>query len=417
MIVKKVKYTNMNKPKAWRIGDLLDYIRNPHKTNLHEKIAYAGSRNFITDTHSGQKAEMIALAQESIRSKMPVSHWIFSWKEGEQPTQKQVDEVADMFLQGMELEGHQTIYALHQDTSNYHLHIAVNRMNEITGKVLCPHNGFDINAAHKIMAKIEHKQGWSSTDNALFSVLENGEIATRKDSEKEIKPRPKAIDFENATGEKSAQRIAQEKGHEIISTAKMWEELHEELAKINLRFEKKGSGAVVFVHTEKGDIAIKASSIDRNFSMGKLCKRLGDFVAGNYPQELKKLPTEAVSNVNIDEWQKYQEDCKNIKNENKDEKSIEQEELLKIKEKHKKERIKATETLQGHGISILNIARYFLSKQQKAELKKLRDKSKSRLQVRLRFSTWLKKKGLHKEAEKWRYRNAFEKKELPTENL
>jgi hypothetical protein len=40
--------------------------------------------------------------------------------------------------------------------------------------------------------------------------------------------------------------------------------------------EKKGSGAIVFV----GDIAVKASSVDRNFSLGKLCKRLGDFEPG-----------------------------------------------------------------------------------------------------------------------------------------
>ena len=33
MIVKKVKYTNTDKPKVWQIGDLVDYIRYPHNTN------------------------------------------------------------------------------------------------------------------------------------------------------------------------------------------------------------------------------------------------------------------------------------------------------------------------------------------------------------------------------------------------
>ena len=41
-------------------------------------------------------------------------------------------------------------------------------------------------------------------------------------------------------------------------------------------FRSKGSGAIIFV----GDIAVKASSVDRAFSMGKLCKRLGDFEEG-----------------------------------------------------------------------------------------------------------------------------------------
>ena len=37
MIVKKVKNEN-DKPKAWQIGDLLDYIRHPHNRNPQEKI-------------------------------------------------------------------------------------------------------------------------------------------------------------------------------------------------------------------------------------------------------------------------------------------------------------------------------------------------------------------------------------------
>ena len=60
MIVKKIKCQQADKPKVWQIGDLVDYIRNPQKVNAHEKIAHAGSRNFLSGTHNGQKAEMIA---------------------------------------------------------------------------------------------------------------------------------------------------------------------------------------------------------------------------------------------------------------------------------------------------------------------------------------------------------------------
>jgi hypothetical protein len=43
------------------------------------------------------------------------------------------------------------------------------------------------------------------------------------------------------------------------------------LAAAGLRFEQKGSGAIIFV----GEVAVKASSVDRAFSTGTLCKRLG----------------------------------------------------------------------------------------------------------------------------------------------
>ena len=109
---------------------------------------------------------------------------------------------------------------------------------------------------------------------------------------------------EHSTGEKSAQRIAQERGHDIIKNATSWPELHQKLAEKGLRFEKKGSGAIVFV----GDIAVKASSIDRDFGMNKLCKKLGEFVPAEAPPSLEKILPEPVSEVNLEEWRDYQKD-------------------------------------------------------------------------------------------------------------
>ena len=72
MIVKKVKNAQKSSSKAVRITRLTAYIRAPESERLQEKCIYAGARNFITDTPAGQAAEMIALAQESVRSKDPI---------------------------------------------------------------------------------------------------------------------------------------------------------------------------------------------------------------------------------------------------------------------------------------------------------------------------------------------------------
>ena len=150
MIVKKLKRTSFKKSKAVMIGGLVDYILAEHDDRGKDKLACAGSRNFLTTTVAAQKKEMISLAEESLPSKMPVTHWILSWQENEQPTREQVDEAVSLFLRGMGLAEHQTIYALHKNTGNYHLHIAVNRTHPYTQKVIQPHRGFDINEAHKI---------------------------------------------------------------------------------------------------------------------------------------------------------------------------------------------------------------------------------------------------------------------------
>ena len=407
MIVKKVKNQN-DKPKAWQIGDLLDYIRHPHNRNPQEKIEYAGGRNFISGTHNGQKLEMISLARESAHSKMPVTHWIFSWQEGEQSTREQVEELVNIFLERMELTGHQAVYGLHHDTDNYHLHIAVNRMNAETGKVVQPHKGFDKEEAHKIVALVEHKQGWKSQENTRYAVLENGELARRHKSQ-EVKPKQAALDFEHAKGEKSAQRIAQERGHDILKNAKTWAELHQKLTKAGLRFEQEGSGAVIFV----GEIAVKASSVGRDVSMGKLCKRLGDFVSGNYPENGPEapitIPPEPVSSVNFEEWKIYQAEF--VGQTKTPPVPEENTELAQAKKRHREERKNALSRLAKFGLPILNIARHCLKVQQAEELRQLRQTQRQKPKKRRgrpRFETWLRAQGLSTQADRWRYRAGLE---------
>ena len=400
MIVKKIKNTKTDKPKTWQIGDLVDYIRFPHNKKPQEKIECAGGRNFLSSTHVGQKTEMIALARESAHSRMPVSHWIFSWQEGEQPTREQVEELVDLFLEKMELTGHQTVYGLHYDTDNYHLHIAVNRMNPETGKVVLPFNGLDIREAHKIVAFVEHKQGWASEESSLYAVLEDGELARRRTGH-EIKPKQAALDFEHATGEKSAQRIAQERGHDIIKNAKSWAELHERLAGVGLRFEKKGSGAIIFV----GGIAVKASSVDRAFSMGKLFTRLGNFEEGTYPYDQGKIAPEPVSSVNLKEWKAYQEAFAGAPDKAGTARNAE---LARMKERHRVERKGALSRLAKYGLPVLNIARHCLMVQQRAERLSLRSGRKKARGGKPRFETWLRAQGLSPQAERWRHRAALE---------
>ena len=406
MIVKKIKREKSAKPKAWQIGDLVDYIRNPQRANAHEKIAHAGGRNFLSGSHNGQKAEMIALAQESAHSAMPVSHWVFSFKENEQPSREQVDELVDIFLTHMDLKEHQAVYGLHQNTNNFHVHIAVNRMHPDTLKVVRPNNGFDIEAAHKVVALVERKQGWSSEENSRYTVLENGEVTrVRREQKLQQRPEPRsgAQDFERATGEKSAQRIAQERGHSIIKNATSWGELHEKLAAQGLRFEKKGSGAIIFV----GDIAVKASSVDRDFGLSKLCKRLGDFVAAPEPKidtPPPPLPSEPVSAINLEEWRQYQKEKSTARQPAQPNLM----EALKVRQREERQRV--LRNLAKHGLHILNIARHFLKLKQRKELQQARQAalpvSPSR---KPRFETWLRERGLHVQADRWRHRGRLEK--------
>lgn len=74
MIVKKIKQSNTDKPKEWQISDLVDYIRAPEKKGQGERIEHQGALNFLSERPLTQKLEMISLARETTRSKVPVNH-------------------------------------------------------------------------------------------------------------------------------------------------------------------------------------------------------------------------------------------------------------------------------------------------------------------------------------------------------
>ena len=389
MILKKFKRTNLTRTKRAMIGGLFDYVLAEKDEDGKDKCVWSSALNFIAATRKGQKAELISLAEESVKSRMPVAHWMLSWNENEIPTEAQVTEAVQMFLQGMGLEGHQTLVAVHANTQNVHAHILVNRVHPDTLQVIQPHKGFDIEAAHKIVAMIEKKQGWQPQRKARYHVDENYQVV-RNEPRKKQPPSSRAQDFENYTGEKSAQRIAQQRGRKIIEEAKSWEELHKGLKEVGLRFEKKGSGGIVFV----GDMAVKASSIDRQFSMGKLCKRLGEFKAGDYSEPMPKIEPEPVTVIAEEQWRDYRK----IRHAEIEAHKLQRAEILKqneaeigaFKRNQKEKRERAYANLAKHGEEFVSIAKFFMPFQQSQELMAMRRKLVKMPKMACgRFKDWL----------------------------
>jgi len=365
MIVKKMKRTSFKKSKAVMISELVDYIFSSHDDQGKEKLAHSGTLNFLTTTRAAQKNEMIALAEESIQSKMPVTHWVLSWKDGEQPTPEKVDFAVRYFLQLMEWKEHQAFYAVHKNTDNLHVHIVVNRVHPETLKVHRPNRGFDIDRAHLVIAKLERIQGWASEENGVYEPSQAGNFLSlsKRDYPKLC---PVAESLENATGEKSAQRIARERGLSLIKEAASWRELHEGLAKVGLRFEKKGSGALVWV----GDVAVKASSVDRAFSLPRMVKRLGEFEEGDYPKERPRLTPEPVIEARTmfeDDWREHRQEQEAEKKKRALILNRKKDALRRWEEERKARHEASLRAFSPHGLPLMNIGRHFLKEQQRRE--------------------------------------------------
>ena len=275
MIVKKIPNPNKSATKAVRIRALAGYIRAPETENETEKCLYAGARGFLCDTAEAQTEEMLALARDAPRSRDPITHYVLSWHDDEHPTPAQVEEIIDLLLHELDVAEHQTIYALHVDTDNTHLHVMLNRVHPDTLKAVEINGGFDIKALHRACARIEQAQGWRAERNACYRVNAAGDIEASARAAPERMPRPpqRLVDEEHRRGEKSAARIAIEEAGPLIEAAESWEALHRRLGERDLRYARSGSGAAVQV----GEVFVKASTVSRKATLKGLEARLGPY--------------------------------------------------------------------------------------------------------------------------------------------
>jgi hypothetical protein len=411
MIVKYIANPKAQSSKASRIGSLLDYIEADGHAGA-QKAEYIGANgNFYSDSQQGQRAEMVALAIEATRSKDPVDHWLLSWKEGEQPTQAQCNEAVEILKRNLGMSSvYLAVFALHRNTENYHLHVVLNRVHPDTLRV--EDKGWCIDKAHKAIAEIIHAQGWEAEKNARYVADRNGEVI-RAGSMHEPQPRSKARDHENATGEKSCERIAQEKAAPILLNAKSWAQVHEGLAQVDMRYERKGGGAMLWV----GDQPLKASCIGREFSRIRMEERLGEFEPDSRGNSMQLQPrtAEPLRPDMPASWAEYRKTLV-AKRKQKDAAQVQQRmDHRAAREMQSAEFRKERSALyQGAKWSgdALNVARSLLAADQamrKAELmerqKRERDSLRMRFGRRKTFEQFLVEQGEPQLADQWRYRD------------
>jgi MobA/VirD2-like, nuclease domain/Large polyvalent protein-associated domain 7/TraI-like middle domain/RepB DNA-primase C-terminal helical domain len=413
VIVKKIgtSKTAAPKSKASNMRALIDYIAGVTAGGDGEKVEHRGALNLLNIDHDGQVQEMIDLAEVARRSQQPVQHWILSWREGEQPTRAQADETVGMFLAEMGLGAHQAIYALHRDTHNWHVHIAVNRVHPATEKVVTVNNGFDLEIAHRAIARIEQRQGWEREARGLYAVGTDGRVdRVRPREQSERQPSDRARNLEERTGQRSAERIAIEAAGTIVRQAQSWRELHTALAAQGMRYEKKGSGALLWI----GDQPVKASTAGRDCSMAALLGRLGDFETALAPPARASIPARAVDDsvptlrVYLDERREHYREREARRARATHEQRGEWRDLA---DRHRKQRADIFRgSWRGKG-DLLNATRSVLAARQAQEKAAVRERQQmERAALRLEqgpfpsYEDWLARRD-RDQADRWRHRD------------
>ena len=383
MIAKKVKSSGGGS-KGGKISRLADYItdeqkdKDKHIDKDKNKIDYYGGRGFLCDDLNSRKAEMTALASDAPKCTNPITHWVMSWQEHERPTRDQLEESIDILLEELGMTDHQAIYAAHQDTENYHVHVMINRVHPDT--LRASNNFRDVELAHKAVARIQHLQGWQPEQRARYEVIEGQTKRLQHPPQATKQPAGQiAQQIESHQGVKSAERVGIETGADLIRAAHSWRDLHQSLADRGMRYERYGTGAYLYV----GDVKLKASSAGRDCSLPQLKKRLGEYQQPLSNLNIAKVESEYINNL-PPERREYFEQRTKYNNQGgstieiKD-RQIEEMRKLQADQKQRREEIIKGDW-RGKG-ALLNAVRSAVGSEQATEREELTSQHKNELEI------------------------------------
>lgn len=301
-----------------RRANLADNARAAERGNGRNRSGTAGQLDELTLLSDGPKtlitdsgiicqhncmslvtasAEMQSVAAQNARVKDPVYHVVISWAPGENPTDDQAFESARYALKAVGMADHQYVFAIHRDTDNVHVHIAVNRVNPDTFRAVYPER--DYYKLDYAMRELELSNNWQRVAG-VYSILErNGKTVidwTSADPDSKGKRPTKAADMERYDGVESLFTFVRGEPRRAISALLKredlsWQSIHWQLAEFGLEVRPKGQGLAVYSANNADVTPVKASDLHENLSLTRLEKRIGKY---SEPRPLDAAPTKDV---------------------------------------------------------------------------------------------------------------------------
>jgi hypothetical protein len=243
--------------------------------NAGEKVAWARVTNCQADDPGWAVKEILATQAHNTRSRSDKNyHLVVSFPEGEKPTRAQMEDIEDRLCAAIGFEAHQRVSAVHQNTDNWHLHVAINKVSPNTFRNVMPvRDHYLLQAA---CAELEIRHGLTREPHTVDP--------RQPDGQRPRKARGRAADFGAQHGGQSFGAWVQMQATEALLAArdrgKGWPELHRVAATFDLEIKPRGAGLVV-AHRSDGRLHAKASAVDRGLSMQALTAVLGPFEAAD----------------------------------------------------------------------------------------------------------------------------------------
>lgn len=241
-------------------ANLVAYMTDEQDTTF--RLGQVSVTNCYSDGHNDAIYEVLNTQMQNRRATSDKTyHLIVSFRAGEELSPETLQAIEAELCAGLGFKEHQRISAVHQDTENLHIHIAINKVHPVKHTIHNPYQ--DYKTLAKLCAQLEQQYG-----------LEIDNHSTQRNHSA-----GRARDMERHSGLESLISWIQQKALDSIKQANTWAELHATLYQNGLSIMLRGNGLAI--STLDGAIGVKASSVARELSKGKLEQRLGTFQPAN----------------------------------------------------------------------------------------------------------------------------------------
>jgi len=236
-----------------------------------EKVAWGRATNCGNDDPGWAVKGILATQARNTRSSSDKSyHLVVSFPEGERPTREQMEDIEDRLCAAIGFEEHQRVSAVHQNTDNWHLHVAINKVHPATFHNVTPYR--DHYRLQEACAELEIRHGLACEPHTLD--------AQQSAEQRQRRARGRAADFEARHGGQSFATWAQEHAGPALIVARDagrgWQGMHRAAAALDLTVKLRGAGLVIG-HGGDKRLHLKASDVDRGLSMKTLTDALGPY--------------------------------------------------------------------------------------------------------------------------------------------
>lgn len=254
MIVKHVPMRSQGKSD---FAGLVNYITD--QQSKEHRIGNVRLNNCEAKTVRDAISEVLATQFANTRAKSDKTyHLIVSFPNGEQLEAHTLAAIEERICQGLGYGEHQRVSAVHNDTDNQHIHIAINKIHPTRNTIHEPYY------PHKKLAEM------CEAIEQDFGLQPDNHIPRKRGAES------RAMDMERHSGIESLVGWVKRECMDEIKSANSWQALHQVMQDNGLQLRTRGNGLVIVAD---GEAIIKASTLGREFSKPKLEARLGPFEA------------------------------------------------------------------------------------------------------------------------------------------